>query len=100
VSSQVLVGFYPRWAAGLRGEYATGSGDSYEVGTGSVSRQTDALRDDRWRVSPVLTFNASEFSKIRIQYDYDHADHLPTHTAQSVWIGLELMIGAHPAHTY
>ena len=100
LSSQVLVGFYPRWAAGFRGEYASGSGDSYEVGSGSVSRQSDPWRDDRWRLSPLVTFNPSEFSKIRLQYNYEHAEHLPTHYAQSVWIGLELMIGAHPAHNY
>jgi hypothetical protein len=98
--SQVLVGFMPRWAAGLRGDYATGDGDSYVLGSGFVDRQTDPFRDDRWRVSPLITFNATEFSKFRLQYDYDHAEHLPSHRAQSVWLGLELMIGAHPAHNY
>jgi hypothetical protein len=98
--SEAVIGFDPRWAGGLRFDYATGSGDSYEIGTGAVSRATDSTRDDRWRLSPLVTFNATEFSKIRLQYDYDHAEFLPKHDAQSVWIGLELLIGAHPAHTY
>jgi hypothetical protein len=98
--TEALVGFDPRWAGGLRFDYATGSGDSYEIGTGAVSRGTDPTRDDRWRLSPLVTFNATEFSKIRMQYDYDHAEFLPKHDAQSVWIGLELLIGAHPAHNY
>ncbi|MBA3710456.1 MAG: hypothetical protein H0W83_16755, partial [Planctomycetes bacterium] len=100
ITSQALVGFHPRWAGGLRVDYASGSGDSYAIGIGPVSRETDAYRDDRWRLSPLVTFSPSEFSKIRLQYDYDHLEHLPNHDVQSVWIGLELMIGAHPAHTY
>lgn len=100
LSSQVVVGLDPRWAVGVRIDHATGSGDSYEIGTGAIDRQSDPLRDDRWRLSPLITFNPTEFSKVRLQYDYDHAEHLPDQAAHSVWLGLELMIGAHPAHTY
>jgi hypothetical protein len=100
LTSQVLVGLMPRWTAGLRGDYATGSGDSYVVGTGAVPRSTDAFRDDRWRLSPLIAFNPSEFSKIRLQYDHDRLEHLPDHHVHSAWIGLEILIGAHPAHTY
>ncbi len=100
ICSQVVVGFQPRWAAGFRAEYATGAGDSYQVGTGLVSHDADPTRDNRYRLSPLLTFNPSEFSKFRLQYDFDHSAALPTHDAQSVWLGFEVMIGAHPAHNY
>jgi hypothetical protein len=90
----VLYGFKPGWAVGLRGEYATGSGDS--VG----GRENDPFRDDRWRISPLLVWQLSEFSRLRLQYNYDHADHLEHSDAHSIFLGLEVLFGAHPAHSY
>ncbi|MCM2356712.1 MAG: TonB-dependent receptor [Geobacteraceae bacterium] len=92
--SQLLYGFQPGWAAGVRYEYAAGSGDS--VG----GRDADPFRDDRHRVSPLLAWHPSEFSRLRLQYNYDRADHLEDREAHSVWLGVEFMYGAHPAHTY
>ncbi|HLB05195.1 MAG TPA: hypothetical protein VJL62_00595, partial [Thermodesulfobacteriota bacterium] len=92
--TQLLYGFHPGWAAGLRYEYATGSGDS--VG----GRDSDPFRDDRMRVSPLLSWMPSEFSRIRTQYNYDRADHLDDKEAHSVWLGIEFMYGAHAAHAF
>ena len=92
--TQLLYGFHPGWAAGLRYEYATGSGDS--VG----GRDSDPFRDDRTRVSPLLSWMPSEFSRIRTQYNYDRADHLDDKEAHSVWLGIEFMYGAHAAHAF
>ena len=72
-----------------------GSGPSQDGG-----RQADFLRDDRHRVSPLIVWQPSEFSRIRLQYDFDHADFLPGHDAHSVWMGFEVLYGAHPAHQY
>ncbi len=92
--TQLLYGFTPGWAAGLRYEYASGSGDS--VG----GRDSDPFRDDRQRISPLLVWQLSEFSRLRLQYNHDIADHLKGGHADSVWIGMEILFGAHPAHTY
>jgi hypothetical protein len=92
--SQLLYGFHPGWAAGVRYEYATGSGES--VG----GRDDDPFRDNRQRISPLLVWHPSEFSRLRLQYNYDRADHLVDEEAHSVWLGVEFMYGAHPAHTY
>ncbi|MBI4377506.1 MAG: hypothetical protein HY578_00245 [Nitrospinae bacterium] len=92
--AQILYGFMPRWAAGLRYEYATGSGESID------GRNNDPFRDDRSRISPLLTWMLTEFSRVRIQYNYDHADHLPDEEAHSVWLGIEFMYGVHPAHSF
>ena len=92
--SQLLYGFHPGWAAGVRYEYATGSGVS--VG----GRDDDPFRDNRQRISPLLVWHPSEFSRLRLQYNYDRADHLEDEEAHSVWLGVEFMYGAHPAHTY
>jgi hypothetical protein len=93
--TQLLYGFRYRWAAGLRYEFAGGSGES--VG----GRRHDPFRADRHRVSPLLVWHPSEFSRLRLQYNYDQADHLrPGKQAHSVWLGLEFLYGAHPAHAY
>jgi hypothetical protein len=92
--TQVLWGFHYQWAAGLRYEYAGGSGAS--VG----GRQEDPRRDDRHRVAPLIVWQPSEFSRIRLQYDFDHAEFLSEKDAHSVWFGFEVLYGAHPAHQY
>ncbi len=88
--SQVLWGFKPRWVTGVRGEYASGNSAASDGG--------DPFRGERYRISPVLTFFPSEFSKIRLQYNYDHGAQFGN--AHSVWLQLEFMLGAHGAHKF
>lgn len=93
--TQLLYGFVHRWAAGLRFEYATGSGTSI------VDRATDPFRDKRYRVSPLLAWYVSEFARIRLQYNFDDAQHLDGDgRAHTVWLVFDGLFGAHPAHTY
>jgi hypothetical protein len=96
---QALYGFRGNWATGLRFEYASGSGDNLEHDGAYPSRDDDPYRSDRLRISPLIVFSPSEFSRLRLQYNYDDADDLDD-PAHSVWLGLEVLIGAHPAHTY
>ena len=91
--TQLLYGFQTNWAAGLRYEYAGGSGRS------RGGRKNDPFRDDRHRLSPLLVWRPSEFSRIRLQYNYDTASHLKN-DAQTVWLGFEWMYGAHRAHDF
>ncbi len=88
--SQVLWGFHPRWVAGLRGEYANGNNGAFDA--------SDVFRGERVRVSPALTFYPSEFSKIRLQYNYDHGELFGTE--HSIWLQLEFLLGAHGAHKF
>jgi hypothetical protein len=37
--------------------------------------------------------------QIAPEYNIDDADHLDE-VVHSIWLGLEVMIGAHPAHSY
>ncbi len=97
--SQVLWGFHYQWAGGVRFDYASGHGQSVADGV-PVSRSQDAFRDDRYRLSPLLIYDPSEFSRIRLQYNYDYAKHLAGDDAHSLWLGLELLYGSHPAHKY
>jgi hypothetical protein len=99
---QVLWGFRRGWSAGIRGEYATGNDDTYAPDSAFVSRSDDPFRGDRVRVSPLLVFQPSEFSRFRLQYNLDNADFLMggRDTAHSFWLGLEFLIGQHPAHRF
>ena len=92
--SYVLWGFRRDWVAGLRWEVARASGAGVEP------REEDALRDDRQRLSPMVAWHPSHFSRVRLQYNLDFADHLADHHAHSVWLGLEFLVGNHPAHAY
>jgi hypothetical protein len=96
---QALYGFPGRWAVGLRYEYASGSGGSLTHDGEFEGRSDDPFRDDRWRIAPLVVFSPSEFSRLRLQYNIDDADHLDK-VAHSVWLGLEVLIGAHPAHSF
>lgn len=88
--SQVLWGFKQRWVAGLRGEYVNGNSSPTDF--------LDVFRGQRARVSPDLTFYPSEFSKIRLQYDYDQGASFGS--AHSLWLQLEFLLGAHAAHKF
>jgi hypothetical protein len=96
---QAVWGFTPGWAVGMRGEWATGAGASYDAATDVFDRSTDPFRSDRLRLSPLLAFHPSEFSRIRLQYNYDDTDWLadPVH---SVWLGFDVLIGKHAPHKY
>ncbi|MBX3463798.1 MAG: hypothetical protein KF830_11565 [Planctomycetes bacterium] len=93
-----VYGFDVGWAVGLRAEYASGSGASY-LGGGEFARQEDPWRADRLRLSPMLSYQTSEYSRLRLQYNYDHSDHLDD-AVHSVWLGFEILIGPHQPHSY
>jgi hypothetical protein len=86
--SQLLYGFRLGWVAGVRAEFLSGD-------TGAFA---SPLRQDRTRVSPNLTWYPTEFSKLRLQYNYDHGQAFGDE--HSVWMQLEFLIGAHAAHKF
>jgi hypothetical protein len=98
--SQVLWGFARPWNAGVRFDYARGEADAFSAGPDSYSTATDPTRDRRQRYSAVLTLYPSEFSKLRLQYNFEHAQFLPDHTAHSVFAQFEIVLGAHGAHKF
>jgi len=96
---QCLWGFATGWAVGVRVDAASGSGASYVAGAQTFARDSDPFRGDRLGISPMLAWKPSEFSRLRVQYDYDDSDHLGE-ASHSLWIGFEVLIGAHPPHAY
>ncbi|MEW6156982.1 MAG: hypothetical protein AB1813_06080 [Verrucomicrobiota bacterium] len=92
--SQLLYGFKPGWVAGLRGDFVDrSSAGFYEQILGE-----DPVRAQRWRISPNLTWYPSEFSKIRLQYNYDRRARLGSD--HSIWLQFEFLLGTHGAHKF
>lgn len=102
--SQVVWGFSRPWTAGVRVDYARGQEDSFS--NGSYTSLGDAFRDQRGRASTELTYYPSEFSKVRIQYNYDRSTFLTRapfgdlKDAHSIYIQFEILFGAHGAHKF
>lgn len=92
-----VYGFDVGWAVGLRGEFCSGSGASYI--DGAFDRSLDPWRADRTRISPMLSYQTSEYSRVRLQYNWDDSDHLDD-VAHTVWLGFEILIGPHQPHSY
>lgn len=84
---QVLWGIKPRIVAGLRADYVNND---------------DAIvneeRVQRFRLSPNFTWYPTEFSKFRLQYNYD--DRKTIGTDHSLWAQFEFLLGAHAAHKF
>lgn len=98
--AQVLYGLRKGWVAGLRIDFVDSEVESYEqysaIDDQALGR--DPARAERWRLSPNLTWYPSEFSKIRLQYNYDRRT--VEENAHSVWLQFEFLLGAHAAHKF
>jgi hypothetical protein len=70
--SSLVYGFNEHVEVGLRGDWVSGN-DSFGL-------------DDRWRISPAVTFyaNAERNFQARLQYDYDYSDDFGSEN--SVWL--------------
>ena len=86
---QATWGFRPRWVLGAR--YDRVAGDIGDL-------PGDPLHEPRWRASAEVTFYATEFSKLRFQYSHDARQ--SSEDADSFWLQLEFLLGAHAAHKF
>ena len=86
--AQALWGIKPRIVAGLRGDWTRGNAGSF----------ISDIRQNRFRLSPNFTWYPTEFSKFRVQYNYD--DRKGFDKAHSLWFQFEFLLGAHAAHKF
>ena len=86
--AQLLYGIRPRIVAGIRADVANGDAAAF----------ASELRTDRFRLSPNLTWYPTEFSKIRLQYNYDDRQNIGSD--HSLWMQFEFLLGAHAAHKF
>ena len=94
IYSQILYGFRKGWVVGLRGDYVAPTEKArYEAILGG-----DLDRASRYRISPNLTWYPSEFSKLRLQYNYDDRNGIGED--HSIWLQFEFLLGSHAAHKF
>ncbi|MEQ1857512.1 MAG: hypothetical protein ABL963_13720 [Longimicrobiales bacterium] len=86
--AEILWGIKPRWVVGTRADLVDGEAGAF----------ASALRSDRHRISPSVTWYPSEYSRIRAQYNLDHRDGLGYD--HSLWVQVEFILGAHAAHRF
>jgi hypothetical protein len=86
---QLLWGATHRWVLGARYDFAEGRGP----GDGPAF-------DERQRASLNASFYPTEFSKFRLQYNFDAATFLEDDQAHTVWLQFEYLLGSHGAHTF
>jgi hypothetical protein len=87
--AQAVWGIKRGWVAGIRYDLADGDGDP-----------DDFLRDRRYRLSPNLTWFLTEFSKLRLQYNFDRTEFLNEDEKHSVWLQFEFLLGSHGKHKF
>lgn len=86
--AQLLWGIKPRQVVGVRGDYVSADPSSVDIES----------RVDRTRISPNFTWYPTEFSKVRLQYNYD--DRKGLRKDHSLWLQFEFTMGAHAAHRF
>jgi hypothetical protein len=100
--SQLLYGFRKGWVAGMRFDYLGSRLADYErmpLAFNGATLERDPQRAPRWRLSPNLTWHPTEYSKLRLQYNYDDRFGLRLED-HSVWLQFEFLLGAHAAHKF
>jgi hypothetical protein len=94
IYSQLVWGFKQNWTAGIRGDYL----HMEESPLANILE-----RESRERMAAALTYYPTEFSKLRLQYNYDILEgnsFLAPDTEHSVFFQFEFGLGAHSAHKF
>jgi len=82
-------GFKPGFVAGLRLDRVNGD----------QAAPPEADLAPRWRLSPAFTWFPTEYSKLRLQYNFDRSNDFRG-DEQSLWLQFEFLLGAHAAHKF
>ena len=91
---QGIYKFLPNWRAGLRYDQL----DSGSVDYGVNSKNLANTAYDPKRVSAMIDYNPSEFSRIRLQLSQDKSRQEATDN--QIFIQYQMSLGAHGAHKY
>lgn len=91
------------WGGYLQVNYGYKAGHVLALRVDRVGGDTGVTHEialtPRWRVSPTFTWFPTEFSKLRLQYNFDHGDAF-AQNEHSVWLQFEFLLGAHGAHKF
>jgi len=106
---QFIYRFAKRWNTGIRFDYVdTNDAPSPSEGEaallsiakseGEEEEETLGLFGRELRYAAMLTFNPSEFSRIRLQYEFDDPDF--SDSFHAIFLQFQYSIGAHGAHPF
>lgn len=110
--AEAMYRFAKRWNTGLRFDFTDTRTPIHEEHEDDHDHEHEEEEDDHghvhddvlgllgraYRISPMLTFNPTEFSRIRLQYDYLNQDYGPNQHA--IFLQFQYAIGAHGAHPF
>ena len=91
---QGIYKFLPNWRAGLRYDQLDSGSVDYGVNSANLANTTY----DPKRVSAMIDYNPSEFSRIRLQLSQDRSRQEATDN--QIFIQYQMSLGAHGAHKY
>lgn len=93
---QIVYRFAKRWDTGVRFDYVD-TNDRISPIEGE-EEETLGLFGKELRYAAMLTFNPSEFSRIRLQYEFDDPDF--TDSFHAIFLQFQYSIGVHGAHPF
>lgn len=91
--AQIVYGVGPRWTAGARFD-AIGMRNEVETLAGTTELGTTT------RYSANITFNPTEFSRLRVQYNYGRVPDARGARIHQVYVQLQMSLGVHGAHAF
>ncbi|MDX1497314.1 MAG: TonB-dependent receptor [Salinisphaeraceae bacterium] len=94
--TQAVYQFVPRWRVGVRYDSLQVDNSLANNPAGQYNGLINA--DDPERVSLMVDFSPSEFSRFRVQYNKD--DSQPGGDDDQIFLQYIMSLGAHPAHQY
>ena len=92
--AQGIYQFMPHWRTGLRYDRLDSGNVDYGLNTASLANTSY----DPQRISLMLDYNPSEFSRLRLQFSRDESRQEATDN--QVFIQYQMSLGAHGAHKY
>jgi len=110
--AQLIYRFAKRWNSGFRFGVIDTNTPVQEEGADAESNLLSLIRAEEggeeeamlgllgrtYRISPMLTFNPSEFSRIRLQYDY--LNQAFAENQHAIFLQFQYAIGTHDEHSY
>ncbi|MEM4409246.1 MAG: hypothetical protein QXI19_10965, partial [Candidatus Caldarchaeum sp.] len=96
--AQILYRFAKRWKGGFRFDYVHTHDPIQKEGVALDEELPLGLLGTELRYAAVLTFTPTEFSKIRLQYEFADPDFMRSFSA--IFLQFQYALGAHGAHPF
>ena len=95
--SQVVYRFAKRWNTGFRFGF-TDTSTPVPIPPGGTDGEMLGLPGREYRISPMLTFSPTEFTRFKLEYDFTDPDF--ANNVSAFFLQFEWAMGAHGAHPF